>query len=88
MVIINIPKTLQRKIYLKRNHIIMGLVEKFASLPLIYVLIIVAIVKFSLIVCLCSLDLCTSDDPVPLQSNGSHQLFRRKEEKDDYEEEQ
>ena len=67
----------------------MGLVERFASLPLIYVLIIVAILKFSLIVCLCSLDLCTSADPVELQSNGSHQLFRRKKEfKDDNEEEQ
>ena len=66
----------------------MGLVERFASLPLIYVLIIVAIVKFSLIVCLCSVDLCTSADPVELQSNGSHQLFRRKEEKDGYEKEQ
>ena len=44
----------------------MGLVERFASLPLKYVLIIVAIVKFGLIVCLCSLDYCTSADPEPV----------------------
>jgi len=72
----------------------MGLVERFASLPLKYVLIIVAIVKFGLIVCLCCSDYCTSADPEPvpqfaLQSNGSSQLFRRKEkEKDDYYEEE
>ena len=44
----------------------MGLVERFASLPLKYVLIIVAIVKFGLVVCLCSLDYCTSADPEPV----------------------
>ena len=67
---------------------VMGLVERLSSLPLSYVLIIVAIVKFSLIVCLCGLDLCTSADPVPLQLNGSRQQFRRKEEKYVEEEEQ
>ena len=45
---------------------VMGLVERFASLPLKYVLIIVAIVKFGLIVCLCCSDYCTSADPEPV----------------------
>ena len=44
----------------------MGLVERFASLPLKYVLIVVAIVKFGLVLCLCSLDYCTSADPEPV----------------------
>ena len=42
----------------------MGLIEDFANLPLHYVLIIVALLKLGLVICLCGTDWCSSEDPI------------------------
>ena len=41
----------------------MGLIEDFANLPVHYVLIIVALLKIGLIICLCGTDWCSSQNP-------------------------
>ena len=47
----------------------MGLIEQFSELPWNWILIITALLKLSLIVCLCGTDLCTSGEPTEYKRN-------------------
>ena len=52
----------------------MGLIEEFSELPWNYILVITALLKFSLIVCLCGTDLCTSEEPTEQKRNTLENL--------------
>ena len=47
----------------------MGVIERFSELPWNYILVITALLKFSLIVCLCGTDLCSSGEPTEQKRN-------------------